>query len=264
MNRSVILLSLCLALAAGAAEDVLKQLGVSRSDATKEVIRSFVTGHVPTASLRATFKPLSGSARAALVTQVLAWTKSYVSSPQFDQDYASYRGDQKPEPIAGDRAVDALQRDRREERRVDMEEARKGIAELPASERKIAEDALRDAEAQLAELENNPEFLKNERAGIDAEFRDAREKYDDDLKQWKAAYPTNPRGLIVQRLREFLAASEAVDFDAKLVAKSGKMRFVEQKYESASPEWKLCYRAGRGATDAARSFAKEWLAELTR
>ncbi len=264
MNRSLVVLCLCLALAVGAAEDVLKQLGASRSDATKEVIRSFVTGYVPTASLRATVKPLGGSARAALVNQILAWTKSYVSSPQFDQDYASYRSDQKPEPVAGDGEIDALQRDRREERRVDMEEARKGIAELPASERKIAEDALRDAETQLGELENSAEFLKNERAGIEAEFRDARKKYDDDLKHWKAAYPANPRGLIVQRLREFLAASEAVDFDAKLAAKSGRMRFVEQKYERASPEWKLCYRAGREATDAARSFAKEWLAELTR
>ncbi len=264
MKRVLLMLTLSLAVVASGAEDLFKQLGVTRSDASKEVIASFVSGAVPAASLRTAVKPLSGTARAAVVTQVLDWTKSYVSSPQFDKDYASYRSDQKPAPVAEASAIDALQRDRREQRRVDMEEARKGIADLPAGERKTAEDALQDAAKQLAELENSTDFLKNERDGIDAEFREAKEKYDDDLRQWQSAYPANPRGLIVQRLREFLAASESVDFDAKLVAKGGRMRFVEQKYEHSPEEWKLCYRAGRETTDVARTFARNWLAELTR
>jgi len=56
--------------------------------------------------------------------------------------------------------------------------------------------------------------------------------------------------------------SATVDFNAK-VAKSGAlMRFADPRYESRPKEWKLCYRAGKEAVDAARAAATEWLKEL--
>jgi hypothetical protein len=42
------------------------------------------------------------------------------------------------------------------------------------------------------------------------------------------------------------------------------MVFVNNDYERKPPEWKLCFRAGKEATAAARVFASDWLAELKR
>jgi hypothetical protein len=71
-------------------------------------------------------------------------------------------------------------------------------------------------------------------------------------------YPSDPSVLIKQRLTEFLEVSATVDFDAGL--KNGM--FVNPDYEKKSPQWKMCYRAGKEVVDAARSEAKTWLDEL--
>ncbi len=39
-------------------------------------------------------------------------------------------------------------------------------------------------------------------------------------------------------------------------------KFVNPAYEKKPAEWKMAYRAGKPAVDAARTFAKAWLAEL--
>lgn len=95
------------------------------------------------------------------------------------------------------------------------------------------------------------------------DVRYAREYYDEQLAQWKADYPATGREMVRRRLHEFLTESAGVDFDAKLVRRDGKMRFVSDTYESEkSDEWKVCYRAGRLPVEKARAFAKSWLAEL--
>jgi len=38
--------------------------------------------------------------------------------------------------------------------------------------------------------------------------------------------------------------------------------FNDPAYEAKPEAWKACYRAGRQATEAARAYAKAWLAEL--
>lgn len=71
-------------------------------------------------------------------------------------------------------------------------------------------------------------------------------------------YPANANDLIRQRLKDFLAISATVDFDAKL---NGSM-FANPEYESKSGEWKMCFRAGKAVVQAAREEAEAWLKEL--
>jgi hypothetical protein len=40
------------------------------------------------------------------------------------------------------------------------------------------------------------------------------------------------------------------------------MKFVEGAYESKPGNWKLCYRAGKPAVEAARAFAASWIKEI--
>lgn len=99
--------------------------------------------------------------------------------------------------------------------------------------------------------------------GSEEDLQSAQEYYKEQLAQWKQEYPATGREMVKRRLKEFLAESADVDFDAKLVRRGGKMRFANDTYESEkSGEWKVCYRAGRLPVEKARSFAKSWLAEL--
>ena len=61
-----------------------------------------------------------------------------------------------------------------------------------------------------------------------------------------------------RRLTYFLDTTQDVDFGAK----TANGRFVDATNEAKPPEWKMCYRAGKEATDAARGVAESWLKEL--
>ena len=64
------------------------------------------------------------------------------------------------------------------------------------------------------------------------------------------------------RLRRFLDATRDVDFTAKLVDQNKQQKFADPAFEAKPGEWKLCFRAGKPATDAAREFARKWVADL--
>jgi hypothetical protein len=38
--------------------------------------------------------------------------------------------------------------------------------------------------------------------------------------------------------------------------------FADPALEARPKEWKMCFRAGKPATDAARAFAQKWLNDL--
>jgi hypothetical protein len=78
-------------------------------------------------------------------------------------------------------------------------------------------------------------------------------RVDDEKKM-----PSDPEELIKKRLHEFLDVSATVNFDAKVAGYS----FADPIYESKSPQWKACYRAGREVIAAAREEAQIWLKEL--
>jgi hypothetical protein len=53
-----------------------------------------------------------------------------------------------------------------------------------------------------------------------------------------------------------------VAYDAQLVEKNGKKVFADAALEARPAEWKLAFRAGKPATEAARTFAQKWLSDL--
>jgi hypothetical protein len=73
-----------------------------------------------------------------------------------------------------------------------------------------------------------------------------------DKKDNEKKYPADPAELIKKRLEDFLAVSATVDFDAA----------AEGDYHQKSPEYKMCYRAGKEVVDAAREEAQSWLDEI--
>ena len=82
------------------------------------------------------------------------------------------------------------------------------------------------------------------------------------MKEFEKVYPEDPRALIAARLRRFLDVTRDVDFSAQLVDKDSKKVFADADLEARPAEWKMSFRAGKPAIDAARAFAEKWLADL--
>jgi hypothetical protein len=75
-----------------------------------------------------------------------------------------------------------------------------------------------------------------------------------------AGLDKDPNVTVRRRLQQFLDETAGIDYDAKTSGSSHA--FVDAGYEAKSPLWKMGFRAGREATEAARAFAKEWMEEL--
>ena len=240
--------------------NVLEQFGVPNADASRQVVNAFSYGSVDYHRVRGAFKKAAPAARAAMVEQVLIWTKAYVSSPQFAKDYAAQREEAKPQKEQRV-SVDEELKQRRAQQAADFEESKKSIAEMPKEYRAAAEEGLKAAAESMKQMDT-PEFRKMERESLIAERKADEEQYQQQLAEWSESYPADPRVLVRQRLQQFLDATGDVDYDAKLVNRYGKQRFANEDYESRSSEWKLAYRAGKEPTDKARAFARAWLAEL--
>ena len=262
MKRFVITAAAVLTFAASAvgAGDVLQQLGVSKGDASREVLSSFTNGNVNFYSVRDAFKKATPAVRATLVEQVLVWTKAYVNSPQFAKEYAASR--EQAKPVAETQpSVDDELKERRAQRQRELEEMKKNIAEMPAEYRKMAEEGYKAA-VEASKQVDTEEFRQMEREGLVHERQAEAEDLAEDLERWQTEYPADPKQLVKQRLQEFLKETAGVDYAAQLVNKNGKMRFANAQYEQKPPRWKLAYRAGKDATEKARAFAQAWLGEL--
>jgi hypothetical protein len=76
--------------------------------------------------------------------------------------------------------------------------------------------------------------------------------------------PLDPMVLVAERLRKFMDVSAGVDFSAALTGAGRDARFSNPAYEEQSSDWKMCFRAGKEAVDAARAEAADWLKTLPR
>ncbi|MBD2753642.1 hypothetical protein [Spirosoma validum] len=70
--------------------------------------------------------------------------------------------------------------------------------------------------------------------------------------------------LLKKRLQDFIALSESVDFDARLVPMGRKQAFANPVYERKCAEWKFLYRLGKEPVAEAQLFARQWLTDLSK
>jgi len=243
------------------AQDVLSQLGITPLAARVAVDSVISSGiHNPGLPARA-FKLLPPDARARIATAGVAWLRTYTTSPDFMREYGLVRQAHKPAPpqFVGTPEDELKKAD--EEQARQAEESKKAIAALPAEQREQIERAMSDAQAKTAQM-NTPEMRKTRLDAIASERADRMKSYDLALAAWTRDYPENPAPIVAKRLREFLAISADIDFAAALTPRNGKMVFENQAYEEKPAQWKLCYRAGKEATMAARAAVQAWLKEL--
>jgi hypothetical protein len=249
---------LCSLAVTARAADVLSQLGITL-EAAKQAVDSVINSGVYNPGLpAAAFKLLPAAARGEAASAGVAWLKAYTASPQFTQQYAQIRATHKPSPPEFSGTPDEELKKADEEQKQQYEASKKAMAALPADQRAQVEEAMKAATAQM----NTPEMRKMRLDGIVAGRTQQTTQYQQELATWTRNFPENPAPVIAKRLREFLAISAEVDFAATLTSSGGKMVFQNPAYEHKPGQWKMCYRAGKDATTAARAAVQAWLKEL--
>jgi hypothetical protein len=241
--------------------DVLSQLGLTAAAAKEAVDRIINSGVINPGLPSGAFKLLPPAARADAASAGVAWLKAYAATPEFRQQYAKIRNNRKPEAPAFDGTPEDELKKSADEQARQSEESKKAIAALPPEQRKPLEEALKQAQAMTARLDT-PEMRKIRLDAIKAERATKTKQFQQDLATWQREFPENPSAAIAKRLREFLALSADVDFGATLKPVDGRMLFVNSTYQNKPEAWKLCFRAGREATTAARAAVQAWLKEL--
>ena len=261
--KCVVAIGVCLSTLgiAAHAQDVLSQLGITPL-AARVAVDSVISSGIHNPGLPAkAFKLLPPAARAQLATAGVAWLKTYTASAEFTREYALVRQAHKPTPPRFDGTPEDELKKADEEQARQADESRKAIAALPAEQRAQIEQAMNAAQAMTAQM-NTPETRKIRLDAIAGGRADRTKDYEQALAAWTRDYPENPAPVIVKRLREFLVVSADVDFAAALTSRNGRMVFENPAYEEKPAQWKICYRAGKDATLAARAAVQAWLQQL--
>lgn len=251
----------CVTAAALPAQDHLASLGITEGRAREAVFDSFVGDAVSLAGKAEVFKAAPAPVRVAIVNFALNLARTFVESDDFKRRYADHREANGPDPLPEDQTVDQVLAKQRAGFEEQVEAMRKLFDQITPEQRTTLEQGWDDMRRQLTEMETGPR-----RAELDKALRQNRELQVREraaaMKQLDSVYPEDPRALVVMRLRRFLAVSADVAYDAKLVDKEGRKVFADPALEARPAEWKMCFRAGKPATDAARSFAQKWLRDL--
>jgi hypothetical protein len=247
------------------ADDIWKQLGMTEQQAKDDIRYSFFSGYLNYYGAR-DIKNIALGDRTSIATNILAYTKKYTSSPDFEKEYQRNREMEKAKIV-----VPAPMITREELTKKKITEAESSI--------KTFEDLLKNAtdpgviksfKDQLAYWKKAAEEYKspsssqiNYELQMDANrYKTEKDSYDQLMKQWEKKYSEKSSQFIQQRLSDFLESTGNIDYNAALIDKGNKKIFVNPVYEKKNWKWKMGFRAGKEATESARAFAQQWLKEL--
>ena len=247
--------------AAAGAQNHLAALGITEGRAREAVFDSFLTDTLSLAGDRKAFTAASSAARVALVNFALSLARTFAESDDFKRRYADHRDANGPDPLPELPSVDAILAKQRAGFEEQVEQMRKLFDQITPEQRATLEEGWKDMRAQLTDMETGPKRADFEKALRQQRVVQERER-EIAVKELDAVWPTDHRVLVANRLRHFLDVSKDVVYDAKLVDKDGAKVFADPALEAKPKAWKMCFRAGKPATDAARAFAQKWLSDL--
>jgi len=219
--------------------------------------------HPFVAGMRHGYERLPPAARGAAVADAFAWIKSYVDSSAFSTAYLAARQRAKPAGLPSEQpTVDAELKNKIEAERAKIEQARGGVALLPAEDRPKQLAFLKEQEDRLSD----PATVKAMRDEIEAGRADLVGP-GSAFTQWTDRYPPTARDLVKQGLARFLEVAARVDLAVPVTpikspggAIEGFVAPIDHVLEWLDVE---CLLAGRDMVLAARTAAQTWLKELS-
>jgi hypothetical protein len=238
------------------------RLGISENRAVENIRQSFLEGYLYSYGASSA-KNVAFGDRASIAADVLTYTKCYVSSPAFVKAYEEARKASTPVKPTPPRTKEQIQKEK-------IAELDKTIAEGEQSMKTLPKDLIepfKEVQQMLKEQKKDYENPDSEMLAllVSSEnyiYSNAKTRYEEELVQWQKNYPSDHKIMIKARLETFLQITADIDYNAALKEEYRVKKFVNPTYEKKPAEWKMAYRAGKPAVDAARTFAKAWLAEL--
>lgn len=244
-----------------AAQDHLATLGISEGRAKEAVFDSFMGDAISLAGKPAAFIAMTPPARVALVNFALNLARAFVESDDFKRRYADHREANGPDPLPEAQTAEQIFAKQRAGFENQVAEMRKLFDQITPEQRATLEAGWTDMRRQLDEMEKGERRTQIE--GLLKEQRDEQiRQRNQAMQELDKMYPADPRALVALRLRHFLEVTKDVAYDASLIEKDKKKVFADATLEARPAEWKMAFRAGKPATDAARTFAQKWLNDL--
>jgi hypothetical protein len=238
------------------------QLGISEGRAIENIRQSFLEGYLYSYGA-STAKNVASGDRAAIALDVLNYTKSYVNSSAFIKAYEDARVASTPVKPLPPKTKEEIQKEKIAELDKTIAEGEKSLKTLPKDLIEPFKEVQQMLKDQKQDYENpDSEMLALLVTSENYMYANATTKYEQQVQQWQKDYPADHRKMVKDRLETFLKLTADVDFNAALKEEYRVKKFVNAAYEKKPAEWKMAYRAGRPAVEAARTFAKAWLAEL--
>ncbi len=246
---------------ATAAQDHLATLGISEGRAREAVFDSLMSDAASIPGKPAAFIAMPPAARVVLVNFALSLARTFVESDEFTRRYADHREANGPDPLPEEQTADAVLAKQRAGFESQVAEMRKLFDQITPEQRATLEAGWKDMRDQLTTMEKG-----ERRTELDALLKEQRAEQvrqrDAAMKQFEQSFPADHRSLVAMRLRHFLEATKDIDYGAQLVDKGARKVFASETFEGKPGDWKMAFRAGKPATDAARAFAQQWLADL--
>jgi len=238
------------------------RLGISESKAVENIRQSFLEGYLYSYGASSA-KNIALGDRASVALDVLTFTKSYVSSPAFIQAYEEARRAATPVKPALPKTKEQIQKEKIAELDKTIAEGEQSMKTLPKDLIEPFKEVQQMLKDQKKDYENpDSEMLALLVTSESYIYSNAKARYEVELEQWQKEYPSDHKLMIKSRLEAFLQVTADVDYSASLKEEYRMKKFVNPAYEKKPAEWKMAYRAGKPAVDAARTFAKAWLGEL--
>jgi hypothetical protein len=241
-----------------AVNDLWQQLGISEEDAARNIKYSFISNFLDIRDVR-NLNKITLNDRVAIAKELLKYTRQYVESKAFKEEYLALRNNSEPnKPYRGE--VAPTEQELRAEYSADakkrlgwFEEAVKN-ATTP-EDKKTQQDYADNMSKRLKDLESpNSEEIKR--------TQDRIAEYKLKLQRWKEQYPENELLVMKKALGRMLAETEGIDYNAAIVVKRGIKYFTNPDYEKKSIYWKYGFRAGKEVTETSRAFAREWMKDI--
>lgn len=244
-------------------DDIWKALGISKQSGDDKIQNSFRYGYLYHYGVR-NAKNLAVNDRAAIARDLMNYTKTYVSGPVFKKYYEDLRKTSKPsEPVLKPlRTIEEIQKEEIAKTEKSIKDLEKSMKEMPQYAKSF-EPTLEMQKKMLKEYQNPKHqtfayIAQGEKYQQEGEIK----RFEENMKNWEKNYPANINDFIAERLQKMLDNTKDIDYNAELVEKWEKKRFVKPEYERKNQEWKQGFRAGKEVTEAARAFAQKWLNEL--
>lgn len=244
-------------------EDLWKQLGLTQVQGTEKIKKTFIYDYFDSYGLR-TAKNIATGNRAAVTKDLLTYVKQYLNSTAFKTTYEKERSQAKPNlPTPNSKTKEGIRKDKIDETKELMKKTEEIIKTTTPEMKKTMQDILTMHKKNLADYQDSNSQMINMLWEQELFSRESDKKhYEENLKNWESNYPADFKSLVKARLQRYLTVAATVDFNAELVEKYNKKRFVNQAYEGKNYEWKMIFRAGKEVYDVAKVFAEQWLKEL--